>query len=36
MAALNAAANDLTEEEAIALVDGVRQEIYDKQNEREG
>lgn len=31
-AAINAAANDLTEEEAIALVDSIRQEIYDEKH----
>lgn len=31
--AINAAANDLTEEEAIALVESIRQEIFEEQQQ---
>lgn len=34
-AAMNAAYNNLTEEEAIALVEAVRQEIYDEKHKSE-
>ena len=35
-AAVNATANDLTEEEAVALVESVRQEIYEEQLKSKG
>lgn len=33
VAAMNAAENDLTEEEAIALIESVRQEIYEEEKQ---
>jgi prevent-host-death family protein len=35
VAAINAAANDLTEEEAIALVESIKQEIFEEQQQSE-
>ena len=35
-AAISAAANNLTEEEAIALVESIRQEIFEEQQQSKG
>jgi prevent-host-death family protein len=35
-AAINSAANDLTEEEAMALVESIRQEVYEEQQKSKG
>jgi hypothetical protein len=35
-AATNSSANDLTEEEAVALIESIRQEIFEEQKKSEG